>query len=921
MGRNILIIIFLSYLFSGSNAAAQNNKIYDLFPKFIVLLDSGDFKKAEEIMLPVLKPENKSPVDCIFSAYVNLGIIRMSFGQYDEAIKYYDIADNLAENGKISPDLVAALYNNKARIYTFRRSYATATEYLEKAIRIYQNIVNPDKDILHSLSTVYLNIGIVCYESKEYKAALDFLNKSAQLKLNKKLKMVELAYLNLAKTYAKMNYPGKSEEYFEKCIASFKRTYGENYYRMADVYFSYGTFLREAGRYDDAVQIHQKALRICLKNYGEKHSLVSYSYKFIGDDYLTKRDFNTALAYYQKALIAIVADFNDPDINSNPLIDHPLFDIRLLDDLKGKAQGLELLAGEQNDSITKLKTINKSLETIDLALNLIDRIRNNFLGEESRIYLAENEKETYLSAIHTASLIYAYSGDDSLIRKMYGIAQKTKASGLYNEITGNTLFYSANIPDSLKDKQTLLSGSIAGLNNLIFEESRKPNPDSKKITPWKDRLFEMNREKEKITAQINREFPQYHDLLLRTEPVPLAEIQKHLDKGETVIDYLLSDQYKNGRKSLYTFLITGSKLEFRETSLDSLFLKNVNIIRASDNLYQSVNFRDYTGALSYMYENLLKPVKGLFSGNKLIIIPDEEITGLPFDAFLMKKPDPDQIDFEGLKYMIHKYIISYGYSSSLIFTRSIMPGRGEVVYAFSPDYRSDNPLVKSPNPLSGAQIEIESIYKRFKGKKFTGDQATKTNFLNAIKDSAIFHLAMHSFSDTINSKYSYLLFNTPPDSVEGGKLYNYEISLARINSPMVVLSACNSGTGTLYHSEGMMSLARGFILAGASSVIRTAWEVNDETSADLMTRFYYYLSKGRYKDEAMRRAKLDYLKSSPPAYAAPYYWAAYEVLGENSPIEATNFGLRIKIIIGVAVFLGILIFYLNRRRIFSDRSL
>ena len=138
---------------------------------------------------------------------------------------------------------------------------------------------------------------------------------------------------------------------------------------------------------------------------------------------------------------------------------------------------------------------------------------------------------------------------------------------------------------------------------------------------------------------------------------------------------------------------------------------------------------------------------------------------------------------------------------------------------------------------------------------------------------------------------------------------------------MVVLSACNSGTGTLYFGEGLMSLARGFTLAGASSVIKTAWEINDQASADIMTRFYFHLSKGREKNEAMRLAKLEYLKNSPPAFKNPYYWAAYEVLGDNTPITR-NSGVYYDIIIGLIVIIsgGTVLFYFKRRRIVSDRS-
>jgi CHAT domain-containing protein len=137
---------------------------------------------------------------------------------------------------------------------------------------------------------------------------------------------------------------------------------------------------------------------------------------------------------------------------------------------------------------------------------------------------------------------------------------------------------------------------------------------------------------------------------------------------------------------------------------------------------------------------------------------------------------------------------------------------------------------------------------------------------------------------------------------------------------MVVLSACNSGTGTLYSGEGLMSLARGFILAGASSVIKTAWEVNDEASSDIIVDFYEYLSKGKQKNEALRLAKLKFLGTVPPSRKNPYYWAAYEVLGDNSPVEQKHFRTVILLTLIFGLVGGGLVVYFKRRRIFSERS-
>jgi tetratricopeptide (TPR) repeat protein len=917
----LLLFIFLTGCLSVSHAIAQQEDIDDMFVKFRTLYTSGDFIGAERCMLTVLDSEAKLSESYKIAVFNNLGLIKKSLGLYKEALDYYNKAENITNNKKEYYLVLAGIYNNKSRIYTFRRSYSTAIEFLEKSIRIYQSLEIRDNSILHSLSTTYLNLGIIYYEMGDYSSALENLEKSARIKLNNNLPEIELTFLNLAKTYAHTGSLEKAEEYFTRSLNTINNKFGGDYYRLAEVYFDYGLFLLSEGRNTEALEAHSKALSICLKNYGEKHSFVALSLKHLGDDYLAQADYRRALEYYQKSLIAVVDDFNNTDIYSNPQVDSSLFDIRLLENLKSKARALELFANEQNDNALKLKTINKSLETIELALHLIDNIRNNYITEDSRIYLSDNEKETYLFAVHIASKLYSLAGDSAVKTKIYNIAQKAKSAVLRNEIIENNFLFSASIHDTTRERQNTLSGNIAAYNNLIIEESRKISPDSTRISLWKDAVFDMNREKEKITDKINREFPQYRDLIQKIEPVPLAGIQKHLHRDETIVDYLLSNKYQEGKRELYTFVITRDNFEYRVTSLDSLFSRNAEIIRNSFQHPAGINFVEFTGVLAYMYENLLKPVRELLAGNKLIIIPDEEIAWLPFDALLVNEPGPDQADYEGLQYLLYDYSISYCYFSSLIFNNGFLRQKGEEVLSFAPDYglTSDNGLV--PDSLLGAVNELKSVYRWFRGRSFTGESATETNFRQTMQEPAIFHLAMHSVSDSTNSRYSYLLFDTRNDTLEDGRLYNYEISLSRLKSPMVVLSACNSGTGTLYHGEGQMSLARGFILAGASSVIMTSWKVNDEISADIISGFYHSLSSGKRKDVAMRLAKLKYLKGSSPAYSNPYYWAAYEVLGNMAPIKR-NYVASGLIICAILSIAGVaLILYLRRRRIFSERSL
>ncbi len=897
-----------------------------MFQKFVELYGEGDLVNAEKKLLLVLDSKIPLNEDILIAVYNNLGATYTLLGRYKEALDYYSMAETLAKNDQNDLLTLGDIYINKAIIYGNQKSYTSSIEYFEKGIRIYLDAINPDKRIFYRISTAYLNIGIIYYETRDYQTALKYLKRSYEIKQTYYLSESVFVLLNIAKTYVKLKSYREADKYFQRSIESCNKEFGTNYFRLAEAFFGYGQFLQTIGRNAESQKAFKNALYICLKNYGEKHTFSSLAYKHLGDNYLNRNNYDSALFYYQKSLIAVVKDFNNPDIFSNPSVDSSLFDIRLLDNLKSKAKALELLAQQQNGSVAKLRTMNASLETIELALKLIDIIRSNYMSEESRIYLAENEKETYVFATHIAAGVYSLTNVDSLVYKIYRIAQRAKAAVLRNEITGNELLYSSAIPDSLRESQTDLSSNIAAYNKLILEESRKTKPDSVRIALWKDALFDMNREKEQVAQQISIVFPQYYDLIRKTDPVSPQNIQRQLKKDETIVDYLLSNNYSNGKRKLYIFLLTRDKLVFHESDLDSMFIKYAQLLRNTFNPALSgtgkkEKFINYATALNYMYLNLISPVEGLFRGKRLIIIPDEEIGWLPFDAFLKSKPLADKSDFEGLHFLINDYTFSYGYSSSLIFGSGKSLTGGAEVISFSPSYGGKTSSFTSPVSLGGSMSEIESVSKLFKGKKFEGDKATKANFTEVMRDPAIFHLAMHSMSDSLNSRYSYMLFESHDKQQEGSRLYNYEISLKRLRSPMVVLSACNSGTGTLYSGEGLMSLARGFMLAGASSVIKTAWEVNDEASSEIITRFYYHLSKGKQKNDALRLAKLEYLKKSSPAFTNPYYWAAYEVLGDNTPVVRNNTLLLITgIVIIVILTCGGLVFYFKRRSIFSEPS-
>jgi CHAT domain-containing protein len=162
--------------------------------------------------------------------------------------------------------------------------------------------------------------------------------------------------------------------------------------------------------------------------------------------------------------------------------------------------------------------------------------------------------------------------------------------------------------------------------------------------------------------------------------------------------------------------------------------------------------------------------------------------------------------------------------------------------------------------------------------------------------------------------YSKLVFTPEIDKKEDGLLNTYELFNMNLHAELAILSACNTGSGTLQAGEGILSIARGFFYAGVPSVVMTLWSVEDNSSALLMELFYKHLTEGLAKDEALRQAKLDYLKQSDQLTSYPYYWAGYVNIGDNAPLEISRNKYLNYILIFSALILILASFYFIKRK-------
>jgi CHAT domain-containing protein len=342
--------------------------------------------------------------------------------------------------------------------------------------------------------------------------------------------------------------------------------------------------------------------------------------------------------------------------------------------------------------------------------------------------------------------------------------------------------------------------------------------------------------------------------------------------------------------------------------IDSTFFKNLEVLTQdisrpnfSSGVHES--YRRYTDAAYALYKVLIQPCAGMIRDKSLIIIPDGVLSYLPFETLLTHPVRNDEPDYRNLPYLIRDYDIGYAYSATLHFEvqRSKTRPSGSLL-AFAPDYSNvftqqvpDLSFLEAYReqliPIPGVKDEVKKISHLIRSDVYLDESATEDNFKKHAADYDILHLAMHTIVDNENPMYSKLAFTQNIDSVEDGFLNTYEIYNMKYNARMAVLSSCKTGYGRLQKGEGVMSLARGFMYAGCPSIIMTLWEVSDKSGVLLMENFYRSLKKGKTKTQALRDAKLEFLRKADQLKANPYFWSTYVSIGDDSSLYAHRSGI------------------------------
>jgi CHAT domain-containing protein/Tfp pilus assembly protein PilF len=266
--------------------------------------------------------------------------------------------------------------------------------------------------------------------------------------------------------------------------------------------------------------------------------------------------------------------------------------------------------------------------------------------------------------------------------------------------------------------------------------------------------------------------------------------------------------------------------------------------------------------------------------------------------------------------IVQHEIVNLPSASSLSILREQVQGRTpapkKVVVIADPVFEENDPRFQIASSTKTETNDVNKIILRqsledFLGKSFGRLQHTRQEAevilalvpdnlerlaldFNANRNTAtdsnlsqyqIVHFATHGLLNESQPELSGLVFSLYDEqgTEKAGFLQLSDIFNLTLSAELVVLSACQTGIGQDIRGEGLVSLTRGFMYAGAERIVVSLWAVADNSTSELMQNYYRkILETGSNPATAMREVQLEMIQSNN--YNAPYYWAAFVFQGE-----------------------------------------
>jgi len=663
------------------------------------------------------------------------------------------------------------------------------------------------------------------------------------------------------------------------------------------------TFLLEAGDYPEAEKLFKRAQEEQIANIGEWDPRYATTMSNIGSLHRATGNFAKAIECFQQSSEIRSAEFGPDHVSV----------------AKSKIR-LAL-------SLAALRRLDEALEVTRQVLRIGDNLIADVSAISSQRQLLPllDEQRNNLNVLLSLVRECGARERPDLVRVAYEVVLRRK------NLSAEAL--SARRLTIMSGRYPHLQSKLEELNELttVLTQARLGS-----ATQDKDLMGKAIERRERLEAELSREIREMR-FKERLSDVTVDNVASHLPADAVLIEYTRTTPYNFSAVKAhddpeifppryYAFVMHGKlpdSLKFVdlgeaaqiEESLavlaktiepGALFTSPRDLLPVNSGLTNQNAESDCI----LIRQQIFDPLRPLLDGkSRLLIVPDGQLSLLPFDILPLTSGRSMIDDFDISFLSSGRDVLRYDerhevqHSAPAVvagpeFTLRLTPNE-EISAQRSVDsdsqVRSLQDLGMQFPPLPGAKAEGSEIARLLRDPLILLGSEAKESELRKLKAPALLHLATHGFflSDTeleaqpddamitsglaLAGANNWLAGEAIPAAFEDGILTAEDVAtLNLLETDLVVLSACRSGSGDVVTGEGVFGLRRAFFAAGVRTVIMTLWKVPDTETKDLMVHFYQALKRGQTKSSALREAKLAIRQLNPH----PFYWGSFVCEGD-----------------------------------------
>jgi CHAT domain-containing protein len=770
------------------------------------------------------------------------GNILSSINAYETALQFYESYP--LPGADIIEYVLKPLGNN----YTRLSDYPTALYIHQKTLTLALNANDP-----HVIASVYSNMAICAKWKGDLLAAVEYCKKGIA-QVNKKKALHGLLLSVYADVLIDQN---KYDTAAIVCRQSLKQL------QDASSVYWYTSALQTAARialhqqkYEAATNDAQTALKLLQQQApASKWREKAKVNVLLGDIYLHAGNAGQSLHYYQRALVLMLPSWKPAGLSATPPENLLYSENTISDALAGKAAAL--LALNKQDA---------SLQQYMAAFRAERKLRKVFYSTESKLKELQATRLRADAAMRIAYQLWTITRNPKYKEQFLLIMELSKAQVLSDErnLRLARTNHSSSSDSLLKKVKQLQEAITYYQHELVNTANKKQISALLQATEYELSLINKKLNQQAAYASTDENMLTVERLYNCLKRIPENVLVLELFEG--VDSSYLIECNEKGIQSI-RLIPAGRQLHVTiQQFMQRWFGKGPSAMLNEPQPFYNACYELYRTIFSNYH---WKPKQ------HYILIPDGIFSYLPFEA-LLTEPGYRQ-DYANWPWLFKKVSLSQAYSLQSWYEQQTTQYHSGPFTAFF--------IAKSKNnkqPTLAVEQEYNALKEKISGTYYVDSSATWSAFTQAAKHAGILHIGTHAVSSTSNTLPYLQLYDRP--------FYLFDLRYQKFTPSLIMLGACKTADGQLLVGEGVNSISRGFVAAGAGGVVSGLWNVNDETAIELSSLFYQQLQQGQDPARALYHAKQQWLQlhKDHPMLQLPYYWSGYMYSGHLQKIELTQ---------------------------------